>query len=93
MFLLFLFVVVPVADDNVVTVVVLVIIVGPRKLIAKFGQNRVSNTGCPTKPYPLCIWIIMNCKNIQFHYKTIDFKADLLRTKTNTHSFLRYIHV
>ena len=33
------------------------------------------------------------CKIIQFHYKTIDFKADLLRTKTNTHSFLRYIHV
>ena len=47
------------------------------------------NTGCPKKPYPLCIWVIMNCKIIQFYYKTIHFKADVPRTKTSTHIFLR----
>ena len=47
-------------------------------------------TGCPTKPYPLCIWVIMNCKIVQFPHETIHFKADVLRTKTSTYSFLRY---
>ena len=52
--------------------------------------SRLCGTGCPTKPYPLCIWVIVNCKIVQFPHKTIHFKADVLRTKTSTHSFLRY---
>ena len=30
-----------------------------------FGSHLCQNTGCPTKPYPLCIWFLMNCKIIQ----------------------------
>ena len=55
------------------------------------GGGGLTVTGCPIiNPFPLCIWVIMNCKIIQFHYKTIHFKADVLRTKTSTYSFLRY---
>ena len=47
------------------------------------------NTGCPTKPYPLCILVLVICIMIQQYSNTIHFKADVLRGKTSTHSFLR----
>ena len=55
-----------------------------------FLPNFLGTTGCPTTPYPLCIWVIMNCKIVHFPHETIHFKADVLRTKTSTYSFLRY---